>query len=107
MTKLAPDEGALRSFCARILGWSIERTSAVEHALQSIEVAASHRAPLMLLGDADLVCIAHAMHRRALGTSLGEWLQRRRTRRDSAPRRRASEPSPPIPRSNAIRRPSR
>lgn len=41
---LATDEGALRSFCARILGWSTERAVAVEHALRSIELAMAHRA---------------------------------------------------------------
>jgi len=64
---LFTDEGALRSFCARILGWSIERVGAVEHALRSIEFAAAHRAALMLLGETNLVSIAHALHRRMFG----------------------------------------
>jgi hypothetical protein len=63
-----PDErSALRGFVARLIGFAPERAEAVEHALQAIELAASHRAPLVLLGDADLVRIAHALHRRALG----------------------------------------
>jgi len=64
---LFTDEGALRSFCARILGWSIERVGAVEHALRSIEFAAAHRAALVLLGETNLVSIAHALHRRMFG----------------------------------------
>jgi len=63
-----PDErSALRGFVARLIGFAPKCAEAVEHALQSIELAASHRAPLMLLGDADLVRIAQALHRRALG----------------------------------------
>jgi hypothetical protein len=64
---LATDEGTLRRFCARILGWSTERAVAVEHALRSIEFAMAHRAAFVLLGDADLVPIAHALHRRMFG----------------------------------------
>jgi hypothetical protein len=62
---LASDEAALRSFCARILGW--KNDTVVEHALRSIELAADHRAALVLLGETDLVPIAHALHRRVLG----------------------------------------
>ena len=64
---LSTDEGALRSFLARILGWSTERAAAVEHALRSIEFAVAHRLALMLLGETDLVPIAHALHRRMFG----------------------------------------
>jgi len=42
---LANAETALHSFCARILGLSIERAAAVEHAFRSIELAMAHRAP--------------------------------------------------------------
>jgi hypothetical protein len=58
----------LRSFCARILGWADERKGAVDHALRSIELAATHRAALVLLGDTDLVPIARALHRYILGS---------------------------------------
>jgi hypothetical protein len=64
---LSTDEGALRSFCARVLGWSIERVGAVEHAFRSIEFAVAHRAALVLLGETDLVSIAHALHGRMFG----------------------------------------
>jgi hypothetical protein len=60
-------EGALRSFCARILGWSIERAGAVEHAIRSIEFAVAHRVALMLLGETILVSLAHALHHRVFG----------------------------------------
>jgi hypothetical protein len=60
-------ETALHSFCARILGWTDERKGAVDHALRSIELAADHSAALVLLGETDLVPIAHALHRRTLG----------------------------------------
>ena len=59
------NEAALRSFCARILGFANDR--AVDHARRSLELAADHRAALVLLGETDLVPIAHALHRRTLG----------------------------------------
>jgi hypothetical protein len=58
-------ETSLRGFLGRILGWS--NAPAVDNALRSIRLSASHRAALVLLGDANLVPIAHALHRRALG----------------------------------------
>ena len=61
------DEGALRSFCARILGWSIERAGVVEHAIRSIEFAVAHRVALMLLGETIVMSLAHALHRRVFG----------------------------------------
>ncbi|HWO26378.1 MAG TPA: hypothetical protein VNO30_46940 [Kofleriaceae bacterium] len=63
----ARDEDALRAFLARVLGY--ERTQAVEHALRSIDLAATHRAALVLLGDADadLGSVARALHCRAVG----------------------------------------
>jgi hypothetical protein len=61
------DEGALRSFCARILGWTTNREIVVEHAIRSIELAGDHSAALVLLGETDLVPIAYALHRRMLG----------------------------------------
>jgi ActR/RegA family two-component response regulator len=60
-------EDALRSFCARILGWTDERASAVEHAIRSIHLSVTYRAALVLLGETDLVPIAYALHRRTLG----------------------------------------
>ena len=58
--------GTLRDFCARILGWNNER--AVDQALRSLELSASHRAHLVLYGDGDLVPVALALHQRTLGT---------------------------------------
>jgi hypothetical protein len=59
------NEATLRSFCARILGWAND--PAVDHALRSLELAADHRAALVLLGETDLVPIARSLHRRVLG----------------------------------------
>jgi hypothetical protein len=61
-------ETALHSFCARILGWTADRELAVEQAIRSIELAADHSAALVLLGETDLVPIAHALHRYILGS---------------------------------------
>jgi hypothetical protein len=57
---------ALRAFCRRILGWNTD-LSVIDHALRSIGAAMRRRAALVLLGDDDLVPIAHALHRRTLG----------------------------------------
>jgi hypothetical protein len=59
------DDDALRGFIARLLGWSDER--AVELAIRSLELAANHRAALVLRGPGDLVPIARVLHRRTLG----------------------------------------
>ena len=56
----------LRSYLPRLLGW--EDAPAVGRALRSIELSVAQRAPLVLCGDGDLVPIAHALHRRALGS---------------------------------------
>jgi hypothetical protein len=56
---------ALRGYLARILGWSAEQ--AVESALRSIALSITYRVALVLLGDADLVSIAQALHRRTVG----------------------------------------
>jgi hypothetical protein len=61
------EEDRLRSFCARILGFSDEHKGDVDQAIRSIELAANHCAALVLLGETDLVPIAHALHRRRLG----------------------------------------
>src|SRR5262245_55738709 len=54
---------ALRGFCARILGWTSDRTSVVDGMLRSIRLAARMRTPLVLGGESDLVPIAHSLHR--------------------------------------------
>jgi hypothetical protein len=59
------EPAALRGYLARILGWSAEQ--AIEQALRSIELAVGHRAALVVLGGADLVPIAQALHRRTIG----------------------------------------
>jgi len=61
------NEAALRAFCARILGWGPNRTDAVEHAIDSIFLSLGREAVLVLLGEADLVPLAHALHQRTLG----------------------------------------
>jgi hypothetical protein len=58
---------ALRGFLARLLGWRGERTEVVDRALRSIRLAATHRTPLVLCGDGDLVPTARSIHRHALG----------------------------------------
>jgi hypothetical protein len=58
---------ALRAFCARLLGWDSDRHVVADRALRSIRMSVTHRAPLVLRGDGDMVPIAHALHRRALG----------------------------------------
>jgi hypothetical protein len=63
----ASKETALRAYLGRILGWSEECTQAIEHALRSIALSVVHRAALVLVGRADLVSIAHALHRHTLG----------------------------------------
>lgn len=63
----ARDELALRGFCSRILGWSTKQAGAVERALHAIHRSTLHRAPLVLLGDGDLVPVAQALHRRSIG----------------------------------------
>jgi hypothetical protein len=55
----------LRGYLGRLLGWA--NTSAIEHALRSIEMAKEHRAQLVLCGQGDLVPLAHGLHRRTFG----------------------------------------
>jgi hypothetical protein len=57
----------LRSFVARLLGWTAEQTAVVDFALRSIRMAATRRLPLVLRGPGDLISVAHAIHRHALG----------------------------------------
>jgi len=58
---------ALRGFLTRLVGWSAEWNESVDHALRSVRMAVTGRAPLVLCGPGDLVPIARAIHRRALG----------------------------------------
>jgi len=57
----------LHGFLCRILGWGSGRMDAVDHALRSVRLAATRRTALHLFGEADLVPIAHALHRHTLG----------------------------------------
>lgn len=68
-TLIAEDErwASLRAFCARLLGWDSDRRVVVDRALRSIRMSVTHRAPLVLRGEGDLVPIAQALHRRVLG----------------------------------------
>ena len=59
----------LRGYLRRLLGWDTARTAAVDLALRALRLSASGRAPLALFGSGDLVPIALALHRRALGAS--------------------------------------
>ena len=61
----AGSSDAFRGFLARLIGWKDER--AVELALRSIDLAVNHRVELVLCGAGDMVPIARALHRRALG----------------------------------------
>lgn len=65
MSGLVNTEATLRAYCARILGWANE--DAIESALRSIHLSVTYCTALVLLGDTDLVPIAHGLHRRALG----------------------------------------
>src|ERR1044071_6847029 len=56
---------SLRGYLGRLLGWA--NTSAIDHALRSIELAREHRAQLVLCGQGDLVPLAYGLHRHALG----------------------------------------
>jgi len=63
----SPRSIALRDFCARLLGWAPDRLPVVDRALRAIDLAVACRSPLILRGEADLVPIAYALHRRTLG----------------------------------------
>lgn len=54
---------ALRSFCARILGWTTDRISDVDNMLRSIRLTARMRTALLLRGESDMVPVAHSLHR--------------------------------------------
>lgn len=55
----------LRGYLGRLLGWT--NTSAIDHALRSIDLAREHRAQLVVCGGGDLVPLAYGLHRRAFG----------------------------------------
>jgi hypothetical protein len=57
---------ALREFLARLLGWSDDRSEAVDLALRSIRLSATRRAALALCGEGDLIPIARGLHRYSL-----------------------------------------
>jgi hypothetical protein len=59
----SPLLSALRSFLARLLGWTNERSGFVDQALRAVRMAATRRTALVLCGDGDLVPIAWAIHR--------------------------------------------
>lgn len=58
----------LRGYLGRLLGWT--NTSAIDHALRSIDFARKHRAQLVLCGQGDLVPLAYGLHRRALSADM-------------------------------------
>lgn len=54
----------LRSFVARILGWSAERQNAVDQALRAIRLSSKAGARLALRGEGDLAGVAYDIHTR-------------------------------------------
>jgi len=66
---LTSNETALRNFLARFLEWADEHKDDVERAVCSAELAATHRAALVLLAETDFVSIALALHRVTRGAS--------------------------------------
>jgi hypothetical protein len=61
----ASERARLRGYLERLLGW--DDAPAIEHALRSVYLAATHQAALMLCGDGDLVQVARGLHRHVLG----------------------------------------
>lgn len=59
------DDARLRAYIGRILGW--RNAGVIDRALRSIHLAARHQAALVLRGEGDLVPLALALHRRAIG----------------------------------------
>lgn len=57
----------LRDLCGRILGWSADQAPVVDDAMHTLLDAATRGGAVALQGDADLVPIAFALHRRLLG----------------------------------------
>ena len=62
----SPHSIALREFCGRMLGWT-RGPAVVDHALRAIRLAITRRAALVLCGEAELILVAYALHRRSLG----------------------------------------
>jgi hypothetical protein len=58
----------LRSFLARLLGWTSDKIATVDFALRAVRMAATRRVPLVLCGAGDLAQVAQAIHRHALGS---------------------------------------
>lgn len=59
---------ALRSLLARMIGWTTDRDEDVDVALQSIRMAVTRQASLVLCSDSDPVSIAYQIHRVAMGS---------------------------------------
>jgi len=57
----------LRSFLARLIGWSSEHAGLVDHALRSVRLAATRAVALILCGEGDLVPVARSIHRHSRG----------------------------------------
>jgi hypothetical protein len=78
---------ALRGYLARILGWSSDRSEAVDLAVRSVRLATTRHAALALCGDGDLVPIARGLHRYSLGDDRPFVLcdPRRRTTEQAGP----------------------
>jgi FHA domain-containing protein len=57
---------ALRALLERLIGWDDERREVVDQALYSVRIAATHREPLLLCGEGNLVPIARLLHQHAL-----------------------------------------
>jgi hypothetical protein len=62
------DERELRDFCCRIFGWDDARKELVNDVTQRLFAAVGCGAAIALRGESDLVPVAHALHRRLLGT---------------------------------------
>lgn len=58
---------ALRGFLARLLGWDDARGPEVDRALRLVRLAATHRAPLVLSGEGELIAIARSLHAHVRG----------------------------------------
>jgi hypothetical protein len=58
---------ALGALLERLIGWDDERRELVDRALFSVRVATTHREPLLLCGEGNLVSVARLLHQHALG----------------------------------------
>jgi hypothetical protein len=63
----SPQLCALQEVLARCIGWGDAQREAVDQALYSLRIAATHREPLLLCGPGNLVAVARLLHRHALG----------------------------------------